>query len=137
MQTALMARWSGTWRGLGAPRRRRPRGRSGSHTRHRGQVWLRVSLSNGVLPHKRLRPGRTARPPALARGLTDQVWSSGEDLWLPVQTAPGRSTQMDERMARRLSPALQGQLLGRTQAPTQAEMRGEPDKEAAPLPKAA
>lgn len=42
--TACMERWYGTWRGLVAPLRRRPRGLSWSHTRHRGKVWRVVRL---------------------------------------------------------------------------------------------
>ena len=113
IQTACMERWSGTWRGLVAPLRRRTRCLSWSHTRHRGQVWLMVSLYNFVMPHKSLRQGRTSRTPAMALGLTDHVWSYGEYIWLPVHTDPDLSKQMDERMARLLTPALQGQPLGR------------------------
>jgi IS1 family transposase len=137
IQTAFMERWYGTLRGLVAPLRRRTRCLSWSHARHRGKVWLMVSLSNFVMPHKSLRQGRPSRTPAMARGLTDHVWSYGEDIWLPVHTDPGLSKQLDERIARLLSPALQGQSLGRTQAPTHAETREEHEKEAAPLPKAA
>ena len=137
IQTAFMERWYGTLRGLVAPLRRRTRCLSWSHTRHRGKVWLRVSLYNFVMPHKSLRQGRTSRTPAMALGLPDHVWSYGEYIWLPVHTDPGLSKQMDERIARLLTPALQGQPLGRTQAPTHAETLEEPEKEAAPLPKAA
>jgi hypothetical protein len=59
------------------------------------------------------------------------------NIWLPVHTDPVLSKQMDERIARLLTPALQGQPLGRTQTPTHAETRAENEKEAAPLPKAA
>ena len=137
MQTACMARWYGTLRGLVAPLRRRTRGLSGSHTRHRGKVWLVVSLYNFVMPHKSLRQGRTPRTPAMAIGLTDHMWSYGEYLWLPVHTDPVLTKQMNERIAQLLTPALQDQPLGRKQAPTQRETRAENDKEAAPLPKAA
>jgi hypothetical protein len=75
LPTALMARWYGTLRGLVAPVRRRTRCLSWSHARHRGKVWLMVSLYNFVMPHKSLRQGRTARTPAMALGLTDHVWS--------------------------------------------------------------
>ena len=44
IQTACMERWSGTRRGVGAPVRRRTRCWSWSRPRHRGRVWLRVSL---------------------------------------------------------------------------------------------
>ena len=44
IQTAFMERWYGTLRGLVAPLRRRTRCLSWSHSRHRGKVWLMVSL---------------------------------------------------------------------------------------------
>jgi hypothetical protein len=131
--TACMARWDGTLRGLVAPRRRRTRCLSWSPTRHRGKVWLMVSLSNFVRPHKSLRQGRTLRTPAMARGLTDHGWSSREYIWLPVHTALALSKQMDARIAQLLTPALQEQPGSRTQASPHVEER----KEAAPLPKAA
>jgi hypothetical protein len=137
IQTAFMERWYGTLRGLVAPLRRRTRCLSWSHARHRGKVWLMVSLYNFVMPHKSLRQGRTSRTPAMALGLTDHVWRYGEYIWLPVHTDPGLSKQLDERIARLLSPALQGQSLGRTQAPTHTETREEHEKEAASLPKVA
>lgn len=71
IQTAFMERWYGTLRGLVAALRRRPRCLAWSRTRHRGKVWLMVSLYNFVLPHKSLRQGRTRRTPAMAIGLTD------------------------------------------------------------------
>jgi IS1 family transposase/transposase-like protein len=137
IQTAFMERWYGTLRGLVAPLRRRTRCLSWSHTRHRGKVWLMVSLYNFVMPHKSLRQGHTPRTPAMAIGLTDHVWSYREYIWLPVHTDPVLTKQMDERMARLLTPALQDQPLGRTQAPTQTKTRTENEKEAAPLLKAA
>jgi IS1 family transposase len=137
IQTAFMERWYGTLRGLVAPLRRRTRCLSWSPTRHRGKVWLLVSLYNFVMPHKSLRQGRTQRTPAMAIGLTDHVWSYQEYIWLPVHTDLVLAKQMDERIARLLTPALQDQPLGRKQAPTQIETRAENDKEAAPLPKAA
>ena len=78
IQTAFMARWYGTLRGLVAPLRRRTRCLSWSRSRYRGKVWLLVSLSNVVLPHNSLRQGRTPRTPAMAMGLTDHGWSSRE-----------------------------------------------------------
>jgi IS1 family transposase len=75
IQTALMERWYGPLRGLVAPLRRRTRCLSWSRARHRGKVWLMVSLSNFVMPHKSLRRGRTPCTPAMAIGLTDHVWS--------------------------------------------------------------
>jgi hypothetical protein len=44
IQTAFMERWYGTLRGLVAPLRRRTRCLSWSRARHRGKVWLMVSL---------------------------------------------------------------------------------------------
>jgi len=137
IQTAFKERWYGTLRGLGAPLRRRTRCLSWSRIRHRGKVWLMVSLYNFVLPHKSLRQGRTPRTPAMAIGLTDQVWSYREYIWLPVHPDPVLTQQMAERIARLLTPALQDQPLGRTQAHTQTKTRAEHEKEAAPLPKAA
>jgi IS1 family transposase len=136
IQTAFMERWYGTLRGLVAPLRRRTRCLSWSRPRHRGKVWLLVSLHNFVMPHKSLRQGRTPRTPAMAIGLTDHVWSYSEYIWLPVHTAPVLTTQMDERIARLLTSALQGQPRGRTPAPP-VETVEEHEKEAASLPKAA
>jgi hypothetical protein len=90
-----------------------------------------------VMPHKSLRQGRTPRTPAMALGLTDHVWSYREYIWLPVHTDPVLTKQMDERLARLLTPALQDPPLGRTQAPSPVEVREEREKETAPLPKAA
>jgi hypothetical protein len=137
IQTAFMERWYGTLRGLVAPLRRRTRCVSWIATRHRGRIWLLVSLYNFVMPHKSLRQGRTQRTPAMAIGLTDHVWSYREYIWLPVHTDPVLTKQMDERLARLLTPALQDQPLGRTQAPPPVEVREEREKETAPLPKAA
>jgi hypothetical protein len=135
MQTAFLERWYGTLRGLVAPLRRRTRCLSWSRARHRGKVWLMVSLYNFVMPHKSLRQGRTPRTPAMAIGLTDHVWSYREYSWLPVHQDPVLTTQMDERLARLLTPALQAPPESRTQVLTQAEEENE--KEAAPLPQAA
>ena len=137
IQTAFMERWYGTLRGLVAPLRRRTRCLSWNRMRHRGKVWLVVSLYNFVLPHKSLRQGRTPRTPAMAIGLTDHVWSYREYVWLPVHTDPVLTKQMDERLARLLTPALQDQPLGRAQVPTHAETLAENEKEVTPLPKAA
>jgi IS1 family transposase len=135
IQTAFMERWYGTLRGLVVPLRRRTRCLSWSRARHRGKVWLMVSLYNFVMPHKSLRQGRTPRTPAMAIGLTDHVWSYREYIWLPVHTDPVITKQMDERLARLLTPALQDPPESKTQVPTQAEEENE--KKAAPLPKAA
>jgi hypothetical protein len=138
IQTAFMERWYGTLRGLVAPLRRRTRCLSWSRARHRGKVWLLVSLYNFVMPHKSLRQGRTPRTPAMALGLTEHVWSYREYIWLPVHADPALTKQMDERMAHLLAPALQAQPRDRTQAPAPPmETLEEKEKEAAPLPKAA
>jgi hypothetical protein len=115
IQTAFRERGYGTLRGLVAPLRRRTRCRSWSHVRHRGKVWRMVSLSNGVMPHKSLRQGRTPRTPAMVIGLTDHGWSSRESLWLPVHADPIVTKQLDERIAQLLPPALQDQPPGRAQ----------------------
>ena len=130
IQTAFMERWYGPLRGLVAPLRRRTRCLSWSHTRHREKVWRVVSLYNFVMPHKSLRQGRTSRTPAMAIGLTDHIWSYREYIWLPVHTDPILTRQMEERMAQLLTPALQDQPLGRTQAPTQTKTRAENEKAA-------
>ena len=137
IQTAFMERWYGTLRGLVAPLRRRTRCVSWIATRHRGRIWLLVSLYNFVMPHKSLGQGRIRRTPAMAIGLTDHVWSYREYIWLPVHTDPALTKQMDERIARLLTPALQDQPLGKTQAPSPVEVIEEHEKETAPLPKAA
>jgi transposase-like protein len=137
IQTAFMERWYGTLRGLVAPLRRRTRCLAWSRLRHRGKVWLMVSLYNFVMPHKSLRQGRTPRTPAMAIGLTDHVWSYREYIWLPVHTDPVLTTQMDERIAQLLTPALQDQPHRRTQAPTHTETRAQNKKETLHLPKAA
>ena len=107
IQTAFMERWYGTLRGLVAPLRRRTRCLSWSRSRHRGKVWLMVSLYNFVLPHKSLRQGRTLRTPAMAIGLTDHVWSYREYVLLPVHTDPVLRQQMEARITHLLTPALQ------------------------------
>jgi IS1 family transposase len=137
IQTALMERWYGTLRGLVAPLRRRTRCLSWSRLRHRGKVWLMVSLYNFVMPHKSLRQGRTPRTPAMALGLTDHVWSYREYIWIPVHADPVLTKQMDERIAWLLTPALQDQPRGGTQTPPPVETTEGHAKEAAPLPKAA
>lgn len=116
IQTAFMERWYGTLRGLVAPLRRRTRCLSWSHLRHRGKVWLMVSLYNFVMPHKSLRQGRTLRTPAMAIGLTDHVWSYREYIWLPVHADPALARQLDDRIRHLLTPALQDQPRGRKQA---------------------
>lgn len=137
IQTAFMERWYGTLRGLVAPLRRRTRCLSWSRLRHRGKVWLLVSLYNFVMPHKSLRQGRTPRTPAMAIGLTDHVWSYREYIWIPVHADPVLTKHMDERIAQLLTPALQDQPRDRTQTPPSVETTEGHAKEAAPLPKAA
>ena len=134
IQTAFMERWYGTLRGLVAPLRRRTRCLSWSRTRHRGKVWLVVSLYNFVRPHKSLRQGRMVRTPAMAIGLTDHVWSYREYIWLPVHADPILTQQLDERIAHLLTPALQDPPPGRTHARPAV---GTNEKEAVPRPKAA
>jgi IS1 family transposase len=137
IQTAFMERWYGTLRGLVAPLRRRTRCLSWSRLRHRGKVWLLVSLYNFVMPHKSLRQGRTPRTPAMAIGLTDHVWSYREYIWIPVHADPVLTKHMDERIAQLLTPALQDQPRDRTQTPPSVETTEGHAKEATPLPKAA
>lgn len=108
IQTACMERWYGTLRGLVAPLRRRTRCLSWSRVRHRGRLWLMVSLYNFVIPHKSLRQGHRRRTPAMALGLTDHVWSYREYVWLPVHADPVLRRQMDEQIELLLTPALQG-----------------------------
>jgi len=134
IQTAFMERWYGTLRGLVAPLRRRTRCLSWSRARHRGKVWLLVSLYNFVMPHKSLRQGRTPCTPAMAIGLTDHVWSYREYIWLQVHTDPVATQQLDERIAQLLTPALQDQSPGRTHTRPAVQAH---EKEAAPWPKAA
>jgi transposase-like protein len=106
IQTAFRERWYGTLRSLVAPLRRRTRCLSWDRSRHRGRIWLMVSLYNFVMPHKSLRQGRMARTPAMAIGLTDHLWSYREYIWLPVHADPVLTQQMDERMTQLLTPAL-------------------------------
>src|SRR5499426_81942 len=134
IQTAFMERWYGTLRGLVAPLRRRTRCLSWSRARHRGKVWLLVSLYNFVMPHKSLRQGRMVRTPAMVIGLTDHVWSYREYIWLPVHADPSLTEQLDKRIAHLLTPALPDQPPGRTHARPAVETNA---KEAVPRPKAA
>jgi len=133
-QTAFMERWYGTLRGLVAPLRRRTRCLSGSRARHRGKVWLLVSLDHFVMPHKSLRQGRMVRTPAMVIGLTDHIWSYREYIWLPVHADPSLTEQLDERIAHLLTPALPDPPPGRTHARPAIETNA---KEAVPRPKAA
>ena len=45
----------------------------------------------------------------MALGLTDHIWSYREYIWLPVHKDPAFTRQMEERIARLLSPALHDQ----------------------------
>ena len=135
IQTAFMERWYGTLRGLVAPLRRRTRCLSWSWGRHRGRLWLMVSLYNFVMPHKSLRQGRTRRTPAMAIGLTDHIWSYREYIWLPVHADPVLRQQMDEQIEHLLTPALQGHPDG---SPPANLLRTETRRrKAKPIPKAA
>src|SRR5262245_2019727 len=96
----------------GGPLRRRTRCLSWSRPRHRGKVWLLVSLYNFVMPHKSLRQGCTPRTPAMAIGPTDHVWSYSEYMWLPVHTDPVLTTQMAKRIAHLLTPGSPGPAQG-------------------------
>jgi hypothetical protein len=135
IQTAFMERWYGTLRGLVAPLRRRTRCLSWDLTRHRGRVWLLVSLYNFVMPHKSLRQGRMSRTPAMAIGLTDHVWSYREYIGLPVHPDPTLAKRMDKRIAYLLTPALHAHLDDSPQVKTSLEEVTR--AKAAPLPKAA
>lgn len=135
IQTAFMERWYGTRRGLVAPLRRRTRCLSWDLTRHRGRVWLLVSLYNFVMPHKSLRQGRSQRTPAMAIGLADHVWSSRDYIELPVHPDPPLAKQLEERIARLLTPALHAYLADSTQGKISPEEV--PRAKAASLPKAA
>jgi hypothetical protein len=135
IQTAFMERWYGTLRGLVAPLRRRTRCLSWSRGRHQGRLWLLVSLYNFVMPHKSLRQGRTRRTPAMAIGLTDHIWSYREYIWLPVHKEPVLTRQMEERIARLLTPALQDwPKRCMPEKATAIEVR---EEEVVPMPKAA
>jgi hypothetical protein len=135
IQTAFMERWYGTLRGLVAPRRRRTRCLSWSRVRHRGRLWLMVSLYNFVMPPKSLRQGRMRRTPAMAIGLTDHVWSYREYVWLPVHADPVLRQQMDEQIERLLTPALQGYPEG--SPPANLPRTETRRRKAKPIPKAA
>ena len=85
--------------------------------------------------HKSLRQGRSQRTPAMAIGLTDHVWSYREYIELPVHPDPTLAKQMDERIARLLTPALHAYLDDSTQVKTSPEEVSR--AKAASLPKAA
>jgi len=105
IQTAFMERWYGSLRGWVAALRRRTRCLSWSAQRHRGRIWLIVSLYNFVLPHKSLQQGRKKRTPAMAIGLTDHLWSYREYVWFPVHHDPILKQKRDERIQQLLTPA--------------------------------
>jgi transposase-like protein len=107
IQTAFMARWYGTLRGLCAPLRRRTRCSSASPRRHRARVWLVVDLYNVVLPHKSLRQEGRPRTPARAIGITDHVWSYQDYIWYPVHPDPLDRQLMQQRVKELLVPALE------------------------------
>jgi hypothetical protein len=66
-----------------------------------------VSLSNCVMPPKSRQQGHTPRTPAMAVGLPDHGWSSGESIWLPGHTVPVLRQQLAARITHLLPPALQ------------------------------
>ena len=101
-----MERWYGTLRVLVAALRRRTRCLSWSQERHRGRIWLILSLYNWVLPHRSLQQGRKQRTPAMALGLTDHVWSYTEYIWLPVHEDLKGKQRLQEQVDRLLIPAL-------------------------------
>ncbi len=105
IQTAFMERCYGTLRGWVAALRRRTRCLSWSVTRHRGRVFLMVSLYNFVIPHKSLKQGKEKRTPAMTIGLTDHVWSYGEYVWLPIHHDPILKQKRDEHIQQLLMPA--------------------------------
>jgi len=135
IQTAFMERWYGTLRGWVAALRRRTRCLSWSEKRHRGRVWLMVSLYNFVIPHKSLKQGCKKRTPAMAIGLTDHVWSYREYIWLPVHPDPILKKKMDERVEQLLTPALPDAL--KADAPAKTRSKRTRRKRAGPLKKAA
>jgi hypothetical protein len=135
IQTAFMERWYGTLRGLVAALRRRSRCLSWSEDRHRGRVWLIVSLYNFVIPHKSLRQGRVKRTPAMVIGLADHVWSYRDYIWLPVHHDPLLQKEMDERIQQLLTPALPNAIIELT--PVRPAARRAKRKRSEPLKKAA
>jgi len=135
IQTAFMERWYGSLRGWVAALRRRTRCLSWSQKRHRGRVWLMVSLYNFVIPHKSLKQGCKKRTPAMAIGLTDHVWSYQEYIWLPVHPDPILKKKMDERVEQLLTPALPDAL--KADAPAKTRSKRTRRKRAGPLKKAA
>ena len=135
IQTAFMERWYGTLRGLVAPLRRRTRCLSWSQARHRGRLWLMVSLYNFVMPHKSLQQGRTPRTPAMAIRPDGPCVELSRLYLVASAEDPIRTRQMDERIKHLLTPALQRQPAGSPPAnlsPTQVRRA-----KAKPMPKAA
>ena len=94
-----------------------------------------MSLYNFVMPHKRLRQGRTPRTPAMAIGLTDHVWSYREYIWLPVHTDPVLIHHLEARITHLLTPALQA--LPGDNTPTKSPPAEAKEKKADATPKAA
>jgi hypothetical protein len=71
----------------------------------------------------------------MAIGLPDHIWSYREYIWLPVHQDPVLTRQMEERIARLLTPALQDQPKRRMpEKATAMEVR---EEEVVLLPKAA
>lgn len=106
-QTACMARWYGTLRGLCAPLRRRTRCGSSRPSRHHARVWGVVDLYTFVLPHQRLRQQGRPHTPAMASGRAQHVRSSRDSLWYPGHPAPFGRQLMEPRVKERLTPALE------------------------------
>ena len=135
IQTAFMERGYGTLRGLVAALRRRTRCLSWSAKRHRGRVWLMVSLYNFVIPHKSLKLGSKKRTPAMAIGLTDHVWTYGEYIWMPVHHDPSLQKEMDQRIEQLLTPAASDAIIEIN--PAKFPSKRTKKKRAKPLRKAA
>jgi hypothetical protein len=108
-QTAFMARWSSTRRGLGAPGRRRTRGSAASPHRHRARVGLGVDLDHWVRPPRRLRQQGRPRIPAMAIGVAGHVGSDQASRWDPVPPAPLARQLRQQRVKERWVPALEAE----------------------------
>ena len=135
LQTAFMERWYGTLRGWVAALRRRTRCLSWNVARHRGRIWLIVSLYNFLLPHKSLKQGKEKRTPAMAIGLTDHVWTYREYIWLTVHHDPILKQERNERIQQLLTPAVPDAIIEVN--PAKSPSKRTKKKRAKPLKKAA
>ena len=135
IQTAFMERWYGTLRGWVAALRRRTRCLSWNVARHRGRIWLIVSLYNFLLPHKSLKQGKEKRTPAMAIGLTDHVWTYREYIWLTVHHDPILKQERDERIQQLLTPAVPDAIIEVN--PAKSPSKRTKKKRAKPLKKTA